>query len=37
MTHVMPTTLQATDWETLLVRIGVVVPTMIFLIIVFQV
>jgi hypothetical protein len=24
MTHVMPTTLQATDWETFLVRIGVV-------------
>jgi hypothetical protein len=24
MTHVMPTTLQATDWETFLVRIGIV-------------
>jgi hypothetical protein len=24
MTHVMPTTLQATDWETSLVRTGVV-------------
>jgi hypothetical protein len=24
MTHVMPTTLQATDWETFLVRISVV-------------
>jgi hypothetical protein len=24
MTHVMPTTLQATDWETFLVRTGVV-------------
>jgi hypothetical protein len=25
MAHVMPTTLQATDWETFLVRTGVVV------------
>jgi hypothetical protein len=25
MTHVMPTTLQATDWETLLVCTGVIV------------
>jgi hypothetical protein len=24
MTHVMPTTLQATNWETFLVRTGVV-------------
>jgi hypothetical protein len=24
MTHVMPATLQATDWETFLVRTGVV-------------
>jgi hypothetical protein len=32
MTHVMPTTLQATDWQTFLVRISVVVPTIIFLI-----
>jgi hypothetical protein len=24
MAHVMPTTLQATDWETFLVRTGVV-------------
>jgi hypothetical protein len=24
MTHVMPTTLQATDWETFIVRTGVV-------------
>jgi hypothetical protein len=32
MTHVMPTTLQATDWETFLICIGVVVPTIIFLI-----
>jgi hypothetical protein len=37
MTHVMPSTLQATDWETFLVRIGVAVPTIIFLIVVFQV
>jgi hypothetical protein len=35
MTHVMPTTLQATDWETFLVHIGIVVPTIIFLIVVF--
>jgi hypothetical protein len=32
MTHVMPTTLQATDWETFLVRISVIVPTILFLI-----
>jgi hypothetical protein len=32
MTHVMPTTLQATDWETFLVRISVIVPTIIFII-----
>jgi hypothetical protein len=31
MTHVMPTTLQATDWEMFLVRIGVVVPFTIFI------
>jgi hypothetical protein len=37
MTHVMPSTLQATDWETFLIRISVVVPTIIFLIVVFQV
>jgi hypothetical protein len=24
MTHIMPTTLQATDWETFLVRTGVI-------------
>jgi hypothetical protein len=30
MTHVMPTTLQATDWETFLVRTGIVVSTFIF-------
>jgi hypothetical protein len=33
MTHVMPTTLQATDWETFLVRTGVIVTTLIFLIV----
>jgi hypothetical protein len=32
MTHVMPTTLQATDWETFLVRIGVIVLLTIILI-----
>jgi hypothetical protein len=37
MTHVVPTILQATDWETFLVYTGVVVLTMIFLIVVFQV
>jgi hypothetical protein len=31
MTHVMPTTLQATDWETFLVRTGVVIPTTVFI------
>jgi hypothetical protein len=32
MTHIMPTTLQATDWETFLVRISVIVIlTIIFL------
>jgi hypothetical protein len=31
MTHVMPTTLQATDWETFLVRTGVVIPTTFFI------
>jgi hypothetical protein len=31
MTHVMPTTLQATDWETFLVRTGVIINTFIFL------
>jgi hypothetical protein len=31
MTHVMPTTLQATDWETFLVRASVVVPMTIFI------
>jgi hypothetical protein len=37
MSHIMPTTLQAIDWETFLVRTGVVVPTIIFLIVFFQV
>jgi hypothetical protein len=32
MAHVMPATLQATDWGTFLVRISVVVPTIILLI-----
>jgi hypothetical protein len=32
MTHVKPTTLQATDWETFLVHINIVVPTIIFII-----
>jgi hypothetical protein len=35
MTHVMPTTLQATDWETFLVRIGVVVTIVTFLVVFF--
>jgi hypothetical protein len=35
MTHVMPTTLQATDWETFLVRISVVVILTIILITLF--
>jgi hypothetical protein len=35
MAHVMPTTLQATDWETFLVHTGVIVTTFIFLIKVF--
>jgi hypothetical protein len=35
MTHVMPTTLQATGWETFLVRIGVVVTIVTFLIVFF--
>jgi hypothetical protein len=29
MAHVMPTILQATDWETFLVRTGVVITTFI--------
>jgi hypothetical protein len=35
MTHVMPTTLQATDWETFLVRASVVELLTIVLIIFF--
>jgi hypothetical protein len=31
MTHVMPTTLQATDWETFLVRTSVDIPITIFI------
>jgi hypothetical protein len=31
MTHVMPTTLQATEWETFLVRTGVNIPITIFI------
>jgi hypothetical protein len=30
-THIMPTTLQATDWETLLLRTGVIVPSTLFI------
>jgi hypothetical protein len=33
MAHVMPTIMQATDWETFLVRIDVIVMTFIFLIV----
>jgi hypothetical protein len=33
MTHVMPTTLQATDWETFLVCIGLIVTTFLFLVV----
>jgi hypothetical protein len=32
-THVMPTTLQATDWETFLVHIGIIVTTFLFLVV----
>jgi hypothetical protein len=35
MTHVMPTTLQAADWETLLVHNGVIVLLTIILITIF--
>jgi hypothetical protein len=31
MTHVMPTTLQATDWEMFLVRISVDIPITVFI------
>jgi hypothetical protein len=37
MTHVMPTILQATDWETFLVRTGVIVLLTIVLITFFTV
>jgi hypothetical protein len=30
MAHIMPTTLQATDWETFLVRTGVIVTIVTF-------
>jgi hypothetical protein len=33
--HVMPTTLQATDWETFLVRTGVIVPIILFRVVFF--
>jgi hypothetical protein len=32
MTHIMPTTLQSTDWETFLVRTGIVITIVTFLI-----
>jgi hypothetical protein len=35
MTHVMPSTLQATDWETFLVHTGVVVTIVTFLVVFF--
>jgi hypothetical protein len=35
MAHIMPTTLQATDWETFLVRTSVVVAIVTFLIVFF--
>jgi hypothetical protein len=35
MTHVMPTTLQATDWETFLVRTGAIVTIVTFLVVFF--
>jgi hypothetical protein len=35
MTHVMPTTLQATDWEMFLVHTGVVVSIITFLVVLF--
>jgi hypothetical protein len=35
MTHVMPITLQATDWETFLVRTGVIVTLVTFLVVFF--
>jgi hypothetical protein len=35
MTHGMPTTLQATDWETFLVRTGVIVTIVTFPVVLF--
>jgi hypothetical protein len=35
MTHVMPTILQATDWETFLVRTGVIVTIPTFFVVLF--
>jgi hypothetical protein len=37
MTHDMPTTLQATDWETFLVWTGIVVTMVTFLVVFFTV
>jgi hypothetical protein len=37
MTHVVPTTLQATDWEMFLVRTGVIVTIITFLVVFFTV
>jgi hypothetical protein len=35
MAHVMPTSLQATDWETFLVRTSVIVTIVTFLVVFF--
>jgi hypothetical protein len=35
MTHVMPTTLQATDWEMFLVRTGVIMTIVTFFVVLF--
>jgi hypothetical protein len=37
MTHIMPTTIQATDWEMFLVCTGIVVPIAIFIKVILQV
>jgi hypothetical protein len=37
MTHVMPTTLQATDWETFLFHTGVIVSITVFIKVILQV
>jgi hypothetical protein len=37
MTHVMPTTLQATDWETFLVRTSIITTIITFLAVFFMV